>query len=200
MVQTGASAAHREGRVFARGRSSRHATSRSLGSAAAVATCCPFVWAAPHYRAYRRPELRTACANVPSPPARGGDGCLPASLLRHARAACTAAYCGRGGRPRRWPCCCARVQRARAGHAWPSSRAHWPQSGRPLVGRDAPLRMLREHLARALDGVRQNVWITGEVGIGKTALIDAFLGELDAHSPAVARGQAKAASGRRAAR
>jgi DNA-binding winged helix-turn-helix (wHTH) protein len=60
---------------------------------------------------------------------------------------------------------------------------------RPIVGRDAPLRILREHLARALTGIRQVVWVSGEVGIGKTSLIDAFLSELDARGPVVARGQ-----------
>jgi hypothetical protein len=40
MGQIGASAAKREVRVFARGRSSSHATSRSTLMAAAVATCC----------------------------------------------------------------------------------------------------------------------------------------------------------------
>lgn len=70
-----------------------------------------------------------------------------------------------------------------------ASAAALRKSRRPLVGRDASLSMLREHLARALSGVRQIVWVTGEVGIGKTALVDAFLEELDAGGPAVARGQ-----------
>ena len=44
---TGASAAKREVRVVARGRSSSQATSRSILMAAAVATCCKCVFAKP---------------------------------------------------------------------------------------------------------------------------------------------------------
>jgi predicted ATPase len=46
------------------------------------------------------------------------------------------------------------------------------------VGRDAELARLRARLARALDGQRQLVFVTGEVGIGKTALVEAFLDEI----------------------
>lgn len=44
-----------------------------------------------------------------------------------------------------------------------------------FVGRDAELRFLVERLALAQRGERQLVFVTGEAGIGKTALIDAFL-------------------------
>src|SRR5262245_20914693 len=45
----------------------------------------------------------------------------------------------------------------------------------PLFGRDAHLGRLHKHLARAFDGERQFVFVTGEAGIGKTKLVDAFL-------------------------
>lgn len=44
-----------------------------------------------------------------------------------------------------------------------------------LVGRDTELRRLKTHLAQALDGTRQIVFIAGELGIGKTALVQTFL-------------------------
>jgi DNA-binding winged helix-turn-helix (wHTH) protein/predicted ATPase len=44
-----------------------------------------------------------------------------------------------------------------------------------LVGREAELARLRESLERALEGQRQVVFVTGEAGIGKTALLEAFL-------------------------
>jgi len=43
-----------------------------------------------------------------------------------------------------------------------------------LVGRDAELAQLHGRLAQALAGERQVVFVTGEPGIGKTALVDAF--------------------------
>ncbi len=55
----GARAAKRESRVMARGRSSSHATRRSILIAAAIATCCTWVFARPQYRVRRRPKART---------------------------------------------------------------------------------------------------------------------------------------------
>src|SRR5215467_4493827 len=43
-----------------------------------------------------------------------------------------------------------------------------------LVGRDDALDDLRDSLQRALGGQRQIVFVTGEAGIGKTTLLDAF--------------------------
>lgn len=40
------------------------------------------------------------------------------------------------------------------------------------VGRETELRQLREHLERALGGTRQIVFVAGELGIGKTTLVD----------------------------
>ncbi|HEV8150540.1 MAG TPA: AAA family ATPase, partial [Gemmatimonadales bacterium] len=64
---------------------------------------------------------------------------------------------------------------------------HWKTT---LVGRDADLGRLRERLEQALKGQRQLVFVTGEPGIGKTALVEALLAEIDESSPLrVGRGQ-----------
>ncbi|MGH7703970.1 MAG: AAA family ATPase, partial [Gemmatimonadales bacterium] len=47
-----------------------------------------------------------------------------------------------------------------------------------LVGRETEITRLREWLDRALGGERQMVFVTGEAGIGKTALVDAFLARI----------------------
>lgn len=54
-----------------------------------------------------------------------------------------------------------------------SARRDWP-----IVGRDGELRRLADALATASAGRRQIVFVTGEPGIGKTALLDAWLGGL----------------------
>lgn len=50
-------------------------------------------------------------------------------------------------------------------------------AGASLIGRKTALCRLREALERALRGERQIVLVTGEAGIGKTALIEAFAEE-----------------------
>ncbi len=50
----------------------------------------------------------------------------------------------------------------------------------PLVGRDAELQQLHHWLAQALSGKHQLVFVTGEPGIGKTALVDTLLTEVGA--------------------
>jgi len=47
-----------------------------------------------------------------------------------------------------------------------------------LVGRDTELARLHALLEKTLRGERQLVFVTGEAGIGKTALVDAFLSEI----------------------
>jgi predicted ATPase/DNA-binding winged helix-turn-helix (wHTH) protein len=47
-----------------------------------------------------------------------------------------------------------------------------------LVGREAELARLHARLAGALSGQRQLVFVTGEPGIGKTALVEMFLAEV----------------------
>ena len=65
-----------------------------------------------------------------------------------------------------------------------------PAQGR-LVGRDRELGALCDCLRRTLKGHRQVVFITGEPGIGKTALVDEFLRQAAAEEPSlrIARGQ-----------
>lgn len=57
-----------------------------------------------------------------------------------------------------------------------------------LVGRDEALAQLRQSLALALRGQAQLVFISGEAGIGKTTLIDAFVAGLP-HEATIACGQ-----------
>lgn len=54
-----------------------------------------------------------------------------------------------------------------------------PAAASPLVGREEMLMQLREILEQALRGERQVVFVTGEPGIGKTVLVEAFLQALD---------------------
>src|SRR6185312_5242524 len=59
-----------------------------------------------------------------------------------------------------------------------------------VLGRDAELSKLRTWLKRAIAGERQTVFITGEPGIGKTTLMQAFLRQMSRDSAIlVARGQ-----------
>lgn len=59
-----------------------------------------------------------------------------------------------------------------------------------VLGRDAELAKLRTWLERAIAGERQTVFVTGEPGIGKTTLVQAFLQQMsDGSAILVARGQ-----------
>src|SRR5215471_151186 len=59
-----------------------------------------------------------------------------------------------------------------------------------LVGREAELRQLHGWLKKALQGERQVVFVTGEPGIGKTALVEVFLVRLaNGHELCIGRGQ-----------
>jgi DNA-binding winged helix-turn-helix (wHTH) protein/predicted ATPase len=62
------------------------------------------------------------------------------------------------------------------------SRLAWPPGGSPtaqapvgLVGRGGEIDRLEDRLARALRGERQVVFVTGEAGVGKTALVEHFV-------------------------
>lgn len=65
----------------------------------------------------------------------------------------------------------------------PASEVRRPQSPAPntqhiapnFVGRETELRYLHERLEKALSGERQVVFVSGEPGIGKTTLVQAFL-------------------------
>ena len=60
----------------------------------------------------------------------------------------------------------------------------------PIVGRDAELARLVRHLDLALAGRRQIVFVTGDAGIGKTTIVEAFLEGLAVERPLwIARGQ-----------
>jgi predicted ATPase len=52
-----------------------------------------------------------------------------------------------------------------------------------LVGREAELQALHQWLEQALQGQRQLVFVTGEAGIGKTTMVDAFLGTITSAVP-----------------
>ena len=54
------------------------------------------------------------------------------------------------------------------------------EPGTLVVGRDAELTRLHSLFAKALNGERQIVFVTGEPGIGKTTLVEAFLHSLEA--------------------
>ena len=60
--------------------------------------------------------------------------------------------------------------------------------GAVLVGRSFPLDRLQRRLAEAALGARRTVLVSGEAGIGKTALVEAFVGRLD-QDVRVARGR-----------
>jgi DNA-binding winged helix-turn-helix (wHTH) protein len=49
------------------------------------------------------------------------------------------------------------------------------------AGREAELRQLHQWLQQALRGTRQVVFITGEAGVGKTTVVNAFLRELEGY-------------------
>jgi predicted ATPase len=52
-----------------------------------------------------------------------------------------------------------------------------------LVGREAEMHALRQWLAQVRQGQRHVVFVTGEAGIGKTTLVDAFLGTIAGAAP-----------------
>jgi predicted ATPase/DNA-binding winged helix-turn-helix (wHTH) protein len=59
-----------------------------------------------------------------------------------------------------------------------------------IVAREEELTRLKEQVSLSASGQRRVVFVTGEAGIGKTALVDEFLRQLDALlSSSVARGQ-----------
>jgi DNA-binding winged helix-turn-helix (wHTH) protein/tetratricopeptide (TPR) repeat protein len=60
----------------------------------------------------------------------------------------------------------------------PESPPHPHPSAPTLVGRETELRQLHGWLEKALRGERQLVFVTGEPGIGKTTLVDAFLAQV----------------------
>lgn len=60
----------------------------------------------------------------------------------------------------------------------------------PLVEREVVLAQLQAHLRQAQQGIRQVVLLAGEPGIGKTAVVEAFLAQVEPQSPlGLAQGQ-----------
>ena len=49
----------------------------------------------------------------------------------------------------------------------------------PLVGRETELAQLHQWLDKAMRGERQIIFVTGEAGIGKTTVVEAFLDQLE---------------------
>lgn len=71
--------------------------------------------------------------------------------------------------------------------AWPEAKA-WPAERLPFVGRDAQLHELAEALSNAADSGAL-IHITGEAGIGKTALVAAALDALRGEGALVLQGR-----------
>src|SRR4029453_18298028 len=70
------------------------------------------------------------------------------------------------------------------------SRHHPPPPPSHLVGRDSEFAHLYRGLQPVLDGQRQVLFVTGEPGIGKTTLVNAFVEGLHEHPDLwIARGQ-----------
>src|SRR5262249_32095176 len=61
---------------------------------------------------------------------------------------------------------------------WTPRTGDSPQ-GTLFVGRSGELRQMGELFTKARDGQRQILFISGQAGIGKTALVEAFLGTLE---------------------
>jgi DNA-binding winged helix-turn-helix (wHTH) protein/tetratricopeptide (TPR) repeat protein len=76
--------------------------------------------------------------------------------------------------------------------ASPKASPQFPVGGHHVVGRDGELAQLGGWLQLALDGRRQVVFVPGDVGIGKTTLVNAFIDAVRRRASAevlVARGQ-----------
>lgn len=70
-----------------------------------------------------------------------------------------------------------------------ATRASRDESRHRIVGRKAELEALEGAFAQARAGSRRVVFVTGEPGIGKTTLVDAFLSSVRARGVREARGQ-----------
>jgi DNA-binding winged helix-turn-helix (wHTH) protein len=86
--------------------------------------------------------------------------------------------------------------RGERGYARGGSILAWPPGGVParradvgLVGRGAEIGLLEERLAQALRGERQVVFITGEAGAGKTALVEHFISDVARQTVAITGSQ-----------
>lgn len=75
--------------------------------------------------------------------------------------------------------------------AGPATMSERDAASQSLVGRSTELTTLHAAIDKALQGRRQLMFISGEAGIGKTALVDAFLLQLGSRQlqPLIGRGQ-----------
>ena len=71
----------------------------------------------------------------------------------------------------------------------PSSPADKARRAISVFGREAELSYLHQHLEKASAGVRQIVFVTGEAGLGKTTLVEAFLDTIGTGAAALSIGQ-----------
>jgi predicted ATPase len=76
-----------------------------------------------------------------------------------------------------------------APHASTGNAAQEETKAAAIVGREDELGRLNTQLRLLVNGQRQVVFVTGEAGIGKTALVDAFCRQLEPSTVRVARGQ-----------
>ncbi len=77
----------------------------------------------------------------------------------------------------------------RSNHAVSPSALRAAYSVPQVVGRDDALSRMRGWFEKMLGGERQIVFVTGEAGIGKTALVDAFAKSIATHRIRIRRGQ-----------
>lgn len=72
----------------------------------------------------------------------------------------------------------------------PRNTSHAAFHAPMVVGREAELDQLQQCFAKALQGERQVVFVTGEAGIGKTTLVDTFVAQIRVeNSPWIGHGQ-----------
>jgi hypothetical protein len=105
-------------------------------------------------------------------------GCIHAIRIALADTAATPQYLETVGR---------QGYRFRLGRAAPRLR---PAEARPVVGRQGDVEWLRERWAWAMEGRRQCAMLSGEVGIGKSTVVDLFVASLPTpRDVGVGRGQ-----------
>ena len=84
----------------------------------------------------------------------------------------------------------AQEQEIRNNHAASGPQLRADDSSQRVVGRDEAMSRMRNWLEKMLGGERQIVFVTGEAGIGKTALVDTFARSIAAdRSMRICRGQ-----------
>ncbi len=103
--------------------------------------------------------------------------------------------------PKRGYCFVASVTEGAETRTIPAPPVYDPQPAlipAAFVDRESEMRRLQSVARLAVAGQRQVAFVTGAAGIGKTALVDAFLAQVDASHPlTIARGQCVEALGRK---